>query len=125
MEHPRNSLRALQDSSNRRSQVVNMHSSQAAENAYGGKNQDGSYGEKKGLSGHNLRNSLTNNNTSSQRQSRMMGKSYVNSAIEKAPTLDTIEQGMRNSGGARNLSLVAKASASVVNPGTYPSSTRD
>ena len=54
-----------------------------------------------------------------------MGKSYMNSAIERAPTLETIEQGMRNSGGARNLSLVAKNSASVANPGTYPSSTRD
>ena len=45
MDNPRNSLRALHDSSNRRSQVVNVTTQQSAENAYGGKSLDG-YGSK-------------------------------------------------------------------------------
>ena len=122
MDNPRNSLRALHDSSNRRSQVVNVTTQQSAENAYGGKSIDG-YGSK-GLQGQ-LRQSLTNN-PSSHRQSRMVGKNQVNSAIEKATTLD-VDAGMRNSGGVRNLSLAGSKQAGMhqPHPGTYPSSTKD
>ena len=74
----------------------------------------------KGMNGY-LRNSLTNN-PSSHRQSRMVGKSHVHSSnIDKAPTID---HSLRNSGALRNLSLANKNN-SMVNAGTYPSSTKD
>ena len=81
------------------------------------------YGSK-GLQGQ-LRQSLTNN-PSSHRQSRMVGKNQVNSAIEKATTLD-VDAGMRNSGGVRNLSLAGSKQAGMhqPHPGSYPSSTKD
>ena len=70
---------------------------------------------------------MTNNPSSAQRRSRMVGKMQVNSAIEKATTMDPFDANLRNSGAIRNLSLAGsnKLTTAQQPPGTYPNSTKD
>jgi len=121
MDNQRNSLRAMQDSSNRRSQVVTNNITRTSQdNAYVGKND--SYGSM-GLVA--MRKSTTNN-PSSHRQSRMVGKSHVNSNIEKVPVGNintSIDHSLRNSGALRNMSLANKPATMTIEAINVPKTT--
>ena len=108
----------MQDSSNRRSQVVTNITQPSRDNAYEGKQDYGTMGLA-------MRKAATNN-PSSHRQSRMVGKSHVNSAIEKVAAgnmINSIDQSMRNSGAIRNLSLVNKQATQTIDASNVPRTT--
>lgn len=123
MDHGKHSLRALQDNSNRRSQVVTNLVQSSQDNAYGGKIDV--YGQK-GLARHSL-----TNNPSSHRQSRMAGQSHVanTTVIDKVQTANinnnSIDHSLRNSGALRNLSLVNKNATSTIEAVNYPNTTKE